>query len=315
MTLRPTRHAVVLFLVLGAMFLASINYQSNAAWLMVFLVFTTGCMSALHGLRNAMPATAVPGEPTMVAAGDRARLPLLIGNRAGREVLALAVEIPDAALDGEIARLGGRNRLLIPQLEPHGSSRGELVLPPFPRGVHRISRLTLSTTYPLGLFRIQRSQEVVLEVYVHPAPAGAPLTLMPGDPTAHADRRGAMRSREHEDFLGLRPWQVGESYRQVDWKSAARSDGPLQLKDYAGSGTGVRWLTWGATAGDREQRLSQLAKWVIEAHRAGLCYGLRLPDAELMPATGVAHRHHCLRALAACQPGARPASPAAIAAS
>lgn len=305
MTIRPTRHAVVFFFILGAMFLASINYQSNAAWLMVFLVLTTGCMSGLHGLRNALPATVAPGETPLVPAGDRARLPVTIGNRAGRELIAIVVEVSDAALDPEIARLGGRHRLLIPHVEPRGSSRGELVLPPFPRGVHRIQRLTLSTQYPLGLFRMLRTLEVRLEVFVHPAPAGVPLAQMPPDPTTNDGQRGVVSPREQEDFRGLRAWQVGESYRQVDWKSAARSDGPLQLKDYAGGGTGVTWLAWGATVGDNEQRLSQLAKWVIEAHQAGLCYGLRLPGVELMPSSGVQHQHDCLRALASCEPGLR----------
>ena len=305
MTIRPTRHAVVFFLILGAMFLASINYQSNAAWLMVFLVFTTGCMSALHGLRNALPATVILGETPLVSAGDRAHLPVTIGNRAGRDLIAIVVEVPDAVLDPESVRLGRRHRLLIPLVEPHGSARGELVLPPFSRGVHHILRLMLSTQYPLGLFRITRTLVVRLEVTVHPAPSGVPLAQMPPYPTTSTGQRGGMNLREQGDFRGLRAWQVGESYRQVDWKSAARLDGPLQLKDYAGGGTGVIWLAWLATGGDHEQRLSQLAKWVIEAHRAGLCYGLRLPDAELTPATGVQHQHDCLRALARCEPGLR----------
>ena len=227
----------------------------------------------------------------------------MIGNRTGRELIAIVVEIPDTALAPEIADLGGRHRLLIPHVAPHGSSRGELILPPFPRGVHRIPRLTLSTQYPLGLFRILRLLDAHLEISVHPVPAGVPLAQMPPDPTASAGRRGTVSPREQEDFRGLRAWQVGESYRQVDWKSAARSDGPLQLKDYAGGGTGVTWLAWGATTGNHEQRLSQLAKWVLEAHQAGLRYGLRLPDAELMPATGAQHQHDCLRALARCEPG------------
>jgi uncharacterized protein (DUF58 family) len=128
---------------------------------------------------------------------------------------------------------------------------------------------------------------------------------MPPDPTAKDGQRGAVSPREQEDFRGLRAWQQGESYRQVDWKSAARSEGPLQIKDYAGGGSGVTWLAWGATSGGDEQRLSQLAKWVIEAHQAGLCYGLRLPGSELAPSTGVRHQHDCLRALASCEPGLR----------
>jgi uncharacterized protein (DUF58 family) len=46
-----------------------------------------------------------------------------------------------------------------------------------------------------------------------------------------------------------------------------------------------------------EERLSQLALWVIEAERAGHSYGLRLPGIAIPPALGQLHFHECLRAL------------------
>jgi uncharacterized protein (DUF58 family) len=46
-----------------------------------------------------------------------------------------------------------------------------------------------------------------------------------------------------------------------------------------------------------EERLSQLALWVIEAERVRRPYSLRLPNTEIAPAVGEAHFHRCLRAL------------------
>lgn len=302
MKIRPTRHAVVFFFILGAMFLASINYQSNAAWLMVFLVFTTGCVSAAHGVRNASPAEVSAGEPPLVQAGDRARLPLTVRSNAARELMALVVEVPRTALPPGVEPT---HRLLVPHVPPLGSARAELALPPFARGVHRIDALLVSTQYPLGLFRIVRRVAVRLELHVHPAPLGVPLAQAQPDPDAEESTGAGHAAREHEDFRGLRSWQQGESFRHVDWKAAARGGGPLLVKEYAGGGNGITWLSWGATGGEDEARLSQLAKWVIEAHHDGLCYGLRIPGAEIAPSTGVAHHHECLRALAACAPAPR----------
>lgn len=302
MKIRPTRHAVVFFFILGAMFLASINYQSNAAWLMVFLVFATGCTSAAHGVRNALPAEIAAGDPPLVQAGDRARLPLTVRSTAARELIALVVEVPPDSMPPGV---GAAHRLLVPHVAALGSARAELALPPFGRGVHRIDTLLVSTQYPLGLFRIVRPIAVRLELHVHPAPLGVPLAQAQPDPDAE-DADGVGRTaREYEDFRGLRTWQQGESFRHVDWKAAARGNGPLLVKEYAGGGSGITWLAWAATAGDDEARLSQLAKWVIEAHHEGLCYGLRLPGAEIGPSTGVSHHHECLRALAAFVPGPR----------
>ena len=47
-----------------------------------------------------------------------------------------------------------------------------------------------------------------------------------------------------------------------------------------------------------EERLSQLARWVLDAHAAGLAYGLRLPGATMELAAGEAQRDRCLEALA-----------------
>jgi len=60
------------------------------------------------------------------------------------------------------------------------------------------------------------------------------------------------------------------------------------------------WLDWRATPDTLtpEGRLSRLARWVIDAHAAGLSFGLRLPDMTIPPAPGDAQRDRCLEALA-----------------
>jgi uncharacterized protein (DUF58 family) len=47
-----------------------------------------------------------------------------------------------------------------------------------------------------------------------------------------------------------------------------------------------------------EQRLSQLALWIIEAERARRRYSLRLPSVEIPASLGDTHCQNCLRALA-----------------
>jgi uncharacterized protein (DUF58 family) len=47
-----------------------------------------------------------------------------------------------------------------------------------------------------------------------------------------------------------------------------------------------------------EERLSHLARWVLNAHASGISYGLRLPGVTVELAAGEAHRERCLEALA-----------------
>ena len=47
-----------------------------------------------------------------------------------------------------------------------------------------------------------------------------------------------------------------------------------------------------------EEKLSQLARWVIDAHARGLAFGLKLPGTTIAIASGGAQRERCLEALA-----------------
>ncbi|MBA3710572.1 MAG: DUF58 domain-containing protein, partial [Planctomycetes bacterium] len=128
---------------------------------------------------------------------------------------------------------------------------------------------------------------------VYPKPAGRPL----GQHCAPTD--GTSTTGDHpggDEFNGHRRYQTGDSQHHVDWKAHARGRS-LLVKDFIGAGGGVVWCEWERTQGDDEQRLAQLAQWILEAHRLAMSYGLRLPGVVIAPAAGEGHYHHCMRAL------------------
>lgn len=86
--------------------------------------------------------------------------------------------------------------------------------------------------------------------------------------------------------------------RRVDWKASAREQG-LYTKEFEGQGQFSPWLDWDTTPGsDMEAKLSQLTRWVLDAHAAGLAFGLRLPNVTLKPASDEVHFREALKALA-----------------
>jgi uncharacterized protein (DUF58 family) len=102
---------------------------------------------------------------------------------------------------------------------------------------------------------------------------------------------------EGDDFAGVRGYVHGESQRHIDWKAVARGQ-PLMTKQFTARAEGVVHLDFSALHySDPEEKLSQLALWVIEAERAQRPYGLRLPGAEIPPGIGQSQFHQCLRAL------------------
>jgi uncharacterized protein (DUF58 family) len=101
----------------------------------------------------------------------------------------------------------------------------------------------------------------------------------------------------------MRQYHVGDSPRHIAWKLAARDQG-LLTKQFSGRADTELWLDWALlppTLGT-EEKLSHLARWVIDAHGAGLSFGLHLPGKTVEMANGDAQREHCLEALARFEP-------------
>jgi uncharacterized protein (DUF58 family) len=168
------------------------------------------------------------------------------------------------------------------------------------RGWLALPRVTLDTTWPLGLIRAWAYAVPDARCLVYPRPANA---AVPPPPTSGGRSSGVANTPSgSEDFLALRGHQLADPPRHVAWKTAARlgADAPLMTKQYADPAAETIWLDWDAlpAAMPAEERLSWLTRWVLDAHAAGLSWGLRLPGTQLAPAGGEVHLHTCLRHLA-----------------
>jgi len=286
----PTAHCLIIGLVLAAMFMAAINYRSNAAWMLVFLITAVAAVSSLHAVRNlrGLGALAV-GEVTGFS-GDPLRVSVAVRNRGALPRYALEVSAPGFAPAGAQA-----------QAVAAGDSLSvDLAVPGLRRGIHRLTRLRVATVYPLGLVRAWLDLPAAITLVVWPKPIGRDLEQL-GLIDDRSGEGGDARAAGGDDFQGHRRMQTGDSPRHIDWKAVARSR-PLLVKDYAGETTGTWWLDWSATGlHDVEAALSQLARWVIDAHARDARYGLRLPGREIPADRGQRHRERCLLALAEYQ--------------
>jgi uncharacterized protein (DUF58 family) len=158
-------------------------------------------------------------------------------------------------------------------------------------------RLTIATTFPLGLVRAWSYAAPDQRCLVYPAPAAdaPPLPTAPG--LEDGQSRGG---RGLDDFFGLRDHQLGDPPRHVAWKAVARHNGPLLTKEFSAAAAQRVVLDWDELPPSMavEQRLSVLARWICQAHGVGLAWSLQLPGCEFPFAAGPAHYHACLKALA-----------------
>ena len=154
---------------------------------------------------------------------------------------------------------------------------------------------------PLGLFRAWTWLHLPLEAdrvsgaRRAAAAAGAPRT-------SRAAVRQRARVSGEEEWAWLRPLQEGDSPRSVAWKAYARG-APLLVAHYDAPAGAHRLLDFAPLqALPLEQRLSQLAQWVLDCERLGETYALLLPQRSLPAGHGLAQQRACLEALALYPP-------------
>ena len=280
----------MLALLVAAMWYAAASLGNGAAYLLFFLVTGVFLISAPHTLLNltGLKISADSVKPTF--AGQEATLSIEIENSsrgASASRHAICVSIPRIRDAAE----------MIDQIPPGEARRVMLNFSAPSRGQHEISAVRLSSMYPLGFLRASRCVEINARFIVYPKPAGT--SRLPSR-SVSAVHSGAEKSHtEGDEFAGVRAYAPGESQRHVDWKAVARGL-PMMTKQFAAEDIRELHLDFAMIAsGDVEQKLSQLALWVIEAERTRTPYGLRLPATrDIRPSFGEAHFHRCLRALA-----------------
>jgi uncharacterized protein (DUF58 family) len=278
----PTREGVLFASVTVIMLLGATNYNNSMGFLLTFLLTGFGLMSMLHTFRNLAQLTFRAGFGTPVFAGEPAGYTLFIDNRSGTQRFALTLALDD----------GIPARLDIPAQDV---TRVLVTRPTTSRGYLPMGRCTVSTRFPVGLFRAWAYIDLGMQCLVYPAPA-SPRPLPPRQVSEQPC--GEVYGQGTEDFAGFRQYVPGDSPRHIAWKHAAQERG-LLTKQFAGEGATQRWLTWDdAGPVDAESRLSLLCRWVLSAHTEGIPYGLRLPTHEIPPAHTPAQRDACLKALA-----------------
>jgi uncharacterized protein (DUF58 family) len=153
----------------------------------------------------------------------------------------------------------------------------------------------VSTEFPLGLFHAWTWLELEMSCLVYPKPAASGRAPPPARGTG-GQLAGARPGLD--EFAGLRSYQRGDTARSIHWKSLPKLRSPM-VKQFQETLDREFWLDWDElTETDPEARLSQLARWVLEAEGSHLSYGLRLPGARIAPSRGATHQHACLKALA-----------------
>jgi len=278
----PTGYGFLFALLLCLMLIGSINYSNNLGFLLTFLLAGLGMVAMIHTWRNLVGLQLSCTAPKATFKGKQAHYPLIVRNNRSYERPAIKIEFRSS----ESAEC---------DLDRSTSQQLPLNVKATERGLQQIPRITASTQYPLGLFTAWTYMQLENSALVYPAPG--PTLKLDQQPSYKQSRQGN-KGVGAEDFVGQRDYHAGDSPKHINWKAFAREQG-LQTKQFGGDRAEQLWLDWDKiNENDIELKLSRLCKGVLDAANRNLEYGLRLPDLEISPALDMAHKQHCLSALA-----------------
>ena len=290
----PTRPGFTLAATLMVLLVASINYQLNLGYLLTFLLAGSAVvgMHVCHGTLRGLTMNLIAPDPHF--AGTSAVIGINLLN--DRKTVRYGIGVGALATQGEPYK---QRHWAWADVPAQGSATVHVAFKPEHRGLQRVPTMTAETRFPLGTFRVWTVWRPAAQVLVYPAPEPHPPPLPPGEPRAGS--AGAAQFQASGEYDGVRAYRRGDPLKLVVWKKAAKAN-ELVSRDAQQTQRFELWLDFAHAggAGNVEFRLSRLCAWVLEAHKRGVDYGLRLPGQEIKPACNEQHKKRCLEALALC---------------
>ena len=265
--IRFTRGGLVFGLGSFAVGFAAFNTGNNLLYLlfgaMLGLIVVSGWLSE-QVIRKLVVYRRVPRGVTV---GNPLRIHYQLGNRRSR-IPSFALEIGESDLPG---------RGFIPVVQPgtmvHARSENVFVR----RGVFPLEAVTVSTSFPFGLFEKSRDLPLKGELVVWPRSDRRVRAPSPGGgrvPRAGALSMGGPGMRG--EYRGLRTYRPGDDPRDIHWRTTARLGQPV-VREYEQGDTETLWLcldTRGQPGERAEIAIEIVASLAARAFQEGRRFGL-----------------------------------------
>jgi uncharacterized protein (DUF58 family) len=262
-------------------FLMAVNFSNNLIFAMTALLVSIALVGWYHTRVNLSGLAVADWRTDPVFAGQKAIWRLTVENRRPHGRHGLRAVSAGGAGTGEKHLNGGEQGEMT--LQRQAAARG--LIKPAPAHV--------GSCFPLGICEARLITRDLPECLVYPRPEGSqPI------PDQAAGQQAHLLS-ESGTYTDMRRYAPGDPLSRISWKAFARFD-ELYTREFDGAqGRPALWLRWDdVRAGGTEQKLSQLCRWVLDAHSQNREYGLELPGTKIDPAGEETHLRRCLQALA-----------------
>jgi len=280
----PTWFGVIYGVVLVTLLITAINYQLSPAFLFIFLLMVIGLSSAWESHRNVCGTSIRLLGIEDSTAGIPARLNLFISNHQAKKQIALMLLIDNQPLRKINTILERGEKITVPIKTHH-------------RGCFSLSRITLCSYFPFGLFRVWGYVSFNKKYYVYPKP------LSPGYwPNPNQSKQDACKTQTligDDELYELKP--IGSPWNQperIAWKLSAKGQGWLLQSLTSPKSERLHFCLEALPGNNLERKLQQLSYWLQTAEHQGHAYSLQLGAQCTDTHQGKKHLQYCLRKLA-----------------
>jgi uncharacterized protein (DUF58 family) len=264
---------IVITVLLGV---GAINSQNNLLFIVFGLALGALLVSGVVSGAMLMGVTVHRRPVHDAAVGSPLSVVYQVRN-ANRLVPALALTVhEDARVALASERPGGGDTLrvaaFVTRVPARRTVRVRTHATPARRGVVRFEAITVTATFPLGVFR----KSVVFREGGHamatPAPAGCrPELVLRGPDRRPRDQRQTPRHGAGDEFYALRDYVPGDPTRMIAWKPSARADTLVVRQNLAITDTSLELTlvpdapAGSARPGEPAERTLSLAMGLAEA--------------------------------------------------
>jgi len=283
----PNRAGLALAVVILLMLITSINYSNSMGFVFTFLLASVAQVSTIFSFRNlsGLDIHSLKCEPCFL--GQTSVALFTIEETQGRERWAITAKIDSFIIQ-------------IPHIKPYSHYQLSVPIIPKERGLSALKTLTLSTSFPLDIFRAWSPLLFNRKVLTYPRPMTFNRALAVGQFLHNGNALGSTQVGT-DDFIGFSPYQPGHPLHLINWHAWAKEKG-LMVAQFTTQQQAETWVDWfNCSATDTESKLSELCQWVLDANKLSINYGLRLPQLDIKPSRGTQHMQTCLKALAIVQ--------------
>ncbi|MFK5986877.1 MAG: DUF58 domain-containing protein [Pseudomonadota bacterium] len=281
----PTRQGLFFSLILLLMLLTAINFSNSLIFLITFFLASIALVSMLFTQKSLLGLSFHSAIASPVFCKQHASIPLHIAIAQKNKFLPCSLTFKFENFNQTIDVLEQNEALL---LSIKTQQRGVVIIPP----------ITVSTTFPLGLFYAWSTLKLTTQSLVYPQPLPSKSIIKSNylSPlSGHNELQKGM-----EDFSGLDKYIKGQALKHIHWKAFAKQQG-LYTKTFSGGSIADKyWLDIKIFDADisLEMRLSYLCYFILQAEKNGDSYGLKMHQESIAINTGDKHKHQCLRLLA-----------------